>query len=234
MGQGELPDLEVVRGGEEPRTTGRYRRVCLSGRQTQKPGGGLATDTARRCTVFKMVTIISQGVMAADSSQRSLLRPKGAALLKGLSPPCQGKPIFHDWLIRDTKTRSPFLNSGKLWRAIPAPELPWRRLRPCCVRATRQLLPGPNPASLAGLRVLLPGALPRIPTHRLYFSGGRTCERGDDIQVFVFVFNYLFQAVLRFRCCAGSSLVAASRGYSLVAVPGLLIAVPSLVVEHRL
>ena len=149
--------------------------------------GGLATDTARRCTVFKMVAIISQGVMAADSSQKSLLWPKGAALLKGISPPpCQGKPIFHDWLIRDTKTRSPFLNSGKLWRAIPAPEL---------LKTTEALLcPGHTSAS--------PGAESRFPrwppgaapwstpqkTYRFYFSGGRTCDRGDDIQVFVFFF----------------------------------------------
>ena len=35
-------------------------------------------------------------------------------------------------------------------------------------------------------------------------------------------------------CCAGFSLAAASGGYSLVAVHGLLIAVASLVVEHRL
>ena len=34
--------------------------------------------------------------------------------------------------------------------------------------------------------------------------------------------------------CARISVVAASRGYSLVAVCGLLIAVASLVAEHRL
>ena len=34
--------------------------------------------------------------------------------------------------------------------------------------------------------------------------------------------------------CAGFSLVVASRGYSLVEVCGLLIAVASLVVKHRL
>ena len=37
-----------------------------------------------------------------------------------------------------------------------------------------------------------------------------------------------------FCCCSGSSLVAASRNYSLVAVPGLLIVVASLVAEHGL
>ena len=34
--------------------------------------------------------------------------------------------------------------------------------------------------------------------------------------------------------CTGFSLVAVSRGYSLVAVHGLFIAVASLVAEHRL
>ena len=38
--------------------------------------------------------------------------------------------------------------------------------------------------------------------------------------------------VLGLRCCSGFSLVAVSRGYSLVAVHGLLIEVASLVVEH--
>ena len=40
--------------------------------------------------------------------------------------------------------------------------------------------------------------------------------------------------MLGLHCCSGFSLVAASGGYSLVAVCGLLIAVASLVVEHRL
>ena len=35
-------------------------------------------------------------------------------------------------------------------------------------------------------------------------------------------------------CCVGFSLVAESRGYSLVAMPGILIVVVSLVVELRL
>ena len=43
---------------------------------------------------------------------------------------------------------------------------------------------------------------------------------------------YLFLAVLGPRCCAGFSLVVASGGFSLVAVP--LIAVASLISEHRL
>ena len=45
---------------------------------------------------------------------------------------------------------------------------------------------------------------------------------------------YLFLTVLGLHCCQGFSLVADSGGYSLVAVRRLLIAVASLVVEHRL
>ena len=45
---------------------------------------------------------------------------------------------------------------------------------------------------------------------------------------------YLSLAVLGLSCCVGFSLVVASGGYSLLAVCGLLIAVASLVVEHRL
>ena len=44
----------------------------------------------------------------------------------------------------------------------------------------------------------------------------------------------LFSAVLDLRCCAGVSLVGASRGYSLVVVPGLLTAVASLDERHSL
>ena len=43
-----------------------------------------------------------------------------------------------------------------------------------------------------------------------------------------------FLAVLGLCCCMGFSLVASSRSYSLVVVCGLLIAVASLVAEHRL
>ena len=39
-------------------------------------------------------------------------------------------------------------------------------------------------------------------------------------------------SVLGIHCCAGFSLVAATSGYSLVAVCGLLIVVACLVVEH--
>ena len=55
--------------------------------------------------------------------------------------------------------------------------------------------------------------------------------------LFIYVFNnfiHLFLDVLHLYCCKGFSLVAASRGCSLVAVHGLLIAVASLVAEHRL
>ena len=48
------------------------------------------------------------------------------------------------------------------------------------------------------------------------------------------LFIYLFLAVLGLCCCAGFSLAAASRGYSLVVAQGLLVAVVSPVVEHRL
>ena len=44
---------------------------------------------------------------------------------------------------------------------------------------------------------------------------------------------YLFLVVLGLRCCAGFSLLVESRGYS-SAVPRLLVAVTSLVVEPRL
>ena len=45
---------------------------------------------------------------------------------------------------------------------------------------------------------------------------------------------YLFLTVLGLRCSMDFSLVAASGGYSPVAVCRLLVAVASLVVEHRL
>ena len=47
----------------------------------------------------------------------------------------------------------------------------------------------------------------------------------------LFIYICVF-TLLGLRCC-GFSLVAASGGYSLVVVGGLLIAVPSFVVEHR-
>ena len=45
---------------------------------------------------------------------------------------------------------------------------------------------------------------------------------------------FFFNFWLDLHCCAGFSLVASSRGYSVVMVCRLLIAVASLVAEHRL
>ena len=53
-------------------------------------------------------------------------------------------------------------------------------------------------------------------------------ERSDLLLLLIYLFT-LFLAVLDLSCCAGFSLVAVSRGYSLVAVRGLLIVVASLV-----
>ena len=46
--------------------------------------------------------------------------------------------------------------------------------------------------------------------------------------------NTLFLAVLGLPCCSGFSLVAASRGYSLIAMQRFLIVVASLAAERRL
>ena len=46
--------------------------------------------------------------------------------------------------------------------------------------------------------------------------------------------HFFFLAVLVLCCCMGFSLVVESRGYSVVAVDGLLIAVTSYVAEHKL
>ena len=51
---------------------------------------------------------------------------------------------------------------------------------------------------------------------------------------FFFLKIYLFMTVLGLCCCAGFSLVAASRGYSQVAVLGFLTAMASLVAESGL
>ena len=45
---------------------------------------------------------------------------------------------------------------------------------------------------------------------------------------------YLFLAVLDLRYCTGFSLLVVGGGYSLAVVYGLLIAMASLVMEHRL
>ena len=62
--------------------------------------------------------------------------------------------------------------------------------------------------------------------------GVRTGEMKLSSQSCFFI--YLFLSVLGLRCCMGFSPVAASRGYSLVAVCRLLTAVVLLVAEHRL
>ena len=54
------------------------------------------------------------------------------------------------------------------------------------------------------------------------------------MRVFTYSFLSVFLAVLGLCCCGGFSLVEASRGYSLVAVCGLLIAAASLIVEQGL
>ena len=49
----------------------------------------------------------------------------------------------------------------------------------------------------------------------------------------MYIFMYLFLAVLGLHCCAGFSLVAMSKA-TLVAMRWLLIAVASFVAEHKL
>ena len=51
---------------------------------------------------------------------------------------------------------------------------------------------------------------------------------------YFFLESCLFSVVLGLRCCSGFSLVAVSRGYSLVAMLRLLTAIASLVAELRL
>ena len=53
------------------------------------------------------------------------------------------------------------------------------------------------------------------------------------IYIFKILFVYLFLAVLGLRCCEGFSLIAASRGYSLVAKSRLLNGVASLATDHE-
>ena len=49
-----------------------------------------------------------------------------------------------------------------------------------------------------------------------------------------YLFTYLFLALLGLRCCRDFSLVVASGGYSLAALPKLLIVVASVNSLHRL
>ena len=52
--------------------------------------------------------------------------------------------------------------------------------------------------------------------------------------LFIYLFIYLFMAALGLRCCVQAFSSCGERGLLFVAVCGLLIAVASLVVEHRL
>ena len=59
----------------------------------------------------------------------------------------------------------------------------------------------------------------------------------DCFKFFFFFFNkfiYLFLVVLGLRCCTRAFFSCSERGLLFVAVRGLLIAVASLVAEHRL
>jgi len=62
-------------------------------------------------------------------------------------------------------------------------------------------------------------------------KGRETCRGSFFFSTLKKIFIYL---CLHWFFVAGLSLVAASRGYSLVAVRGLLIVVASLVAEHQL
>ena len=64
-----------------------------------------------------------------------------------------------------------------------------------------------------------------------------TPRKSRSCHLFIFKLPYLvilFLAVLGLLYCAGTCLVLESGGYSLLLVPGLLIAVASLIVVHRL
>ena len=73
------------------------------------------------------------------------------------------------------------------------------------------------------------------PDLELEEVGGVCLPRAFLVVVFkIDLFTYLFVAVLNLHSCVGFSLVAASRGYSLVAVRRLLMVVASLVAQHGL
>ena len=98
-----------------------------------------------------------------------------------------------------------------------------------------------NPSQLAAERF-------PVPPDSWVSKKTSTCQGHAKLQVktfiesllcvnnFIFIFkNFsLFLTVLGLRCCVGFSVVGVSRGYSLVGVCRLLIAVASLVVEPRL
>ena len=54
------------------------------------------------------------------------------------------------------------------------------------------------------------------------------------IYLFIYLFIFLFLAVLGLHCCAQAFSSCGEQGLLFVAVCGLLIAVASLVAEHRL
>ena len=55
-----------------------------------------------------------------------------------------------------------------------------------------------------------------------------------NINLFIYLFTYLFLAVLSLRCCAWVFSSCGEWGLLFILVHGLLIAMASLVVEHRL
>ena len=72
------------------------------------------------------------------------------------------------------------------------------------------------------------GLCPRCPNVQAWYVA-----EDSSLQIF-YNFIYLFLAVLALCCCTGFFLVAASGGYSLVALRRLLVAVASLPGEHGL
>ena len=107
-------------------------------------------------------------------------------LCSRICPVARWSPYSTTGWCRDTKTGSPFLISGKLWRAIPAPELRWRSAE-AHVSAAH--------FSFSLCLILLPSLASRCYTlkqssvnlltdtcFRFCFSGGLTWGRGDDTQ----------------------------------------------------
>ena len=60
------------------------------------------------------------------------------------------------------------------------------------------------------------------------------CSGSAESFFLIIYFIYLFLAVLDLRCCAQAFSSCGERGLLFIAVHGLLIAVASLVTEHRL
>ena len=70
-----------------------------------------------------------------------------------------------------------------------------------------------------------------IPTPTCARANSKLTKKGSSFKTCSL---YLFLAALGLRCCAGFSLVAMRRGYSLGAMCGLFISMACLVVEHSL